>query len=601
MTRDSPDDDTASDDAVADGGERSDSPPAPQTDGAGHAGGYDGTTGGEPVHGREIETRQKYPNNRLFTWLDDRLELNHEILGKAFPEDKYGSFLLGEIALFSFIFLALTGSFLGLMYEPVASEVTYEGNAAEWAGQEVPGAFASVLTITYDTPFGMFLRMAHHWAAYIFIAAIALHMFRVFFSGAYRNPHEPNWFVGSVLLLLALAEGFFGYALPLDGFSKAATTIGFNMTGAVPVIGEWLQALAFGGAFPSQVGQVIPHMYFLHVFLFPALLVGIIGLHMMILMRQKHTEHAPSSRGGDRTPAADDDSFVVGSPLFPQQFLLSVVVLLLTAATISFLAALFPVQRIAAIGLDSPSSPSPDWFFMWVFGSLKMIPAELSLAGTTIVLGGWAEFIGGILIPMVIIGVMIVWPLIDNTDEPQHFTVDPLDRPAQTALGVGAIMLTIVLSIDGMRGTFSEVIGAPSSTLYPYLVLMTFAIPLLFTVRVYVWLTRRQRRLGRPTGPGVSLPYSATAVRWLDRGLTVLALGFLAVGIELVTGSATLASSFTGLPVIEQLFWLARVFAGLLLLLPVPPVYLALALVLMGLALGVAPAFAKPASRSTRL
>jgi cytochrome b-561 len=320
-------------------------------------------------------------------------------------------------------------------------------------------------------------------------------MFRVFFSGAYRNPHEPNWFVGSVLLLLSLAEGFFGYALPLDGFSKAATIIGFNMTGAVPFVGEWLQGLAFGGAFPSQAGQVIPHMFFLHVFLLPALLVAIIGLHMMILMRQKHTEHAPSSRGGDRTPDAEDDSFVVGSPLFPQQFLLSTVVLLLTAATISFLAAFFPVQRIAAIGLDAPSSPSPDWFFMWVFGSLKMIPAELSVAGTTVVLGGWAEFIGGILVPMVIITTMIVWPLIDNTDEPQHFTVDPLDRPAQTALGVGAIMLTIVLSIDGMRGTVSEVLGVSSNTLYPYLVGMTVGIPILYTLLVYAVLKRRQRRL----------------------------------------------------------------------------------------------------------
>ncbi|RXK50633.1 cytochrome bc complex cytochrome b subunit [Halorientalis pallida] len=471
MTPETPDDPDDIDDTAAD---------TTAADGSGHAGGYDGTTGGEPVHGHDIETTQKYPNNRLFTWLDDRLELNHDVLGKAFPEDKYGSFLLGEIALFSFIFLALTGSFLGLMYEPVAREVTYEGNAAEWAGQQVPGAFASVLEITYDTPFGMFLRMTHHWAAYIFIAAIALHMFRVFFSGAYRNPHEPNWFIGSVLLLISLAEGFFGYALPLDGFSKAATIIGFNMTGEVPVVGGFLQALAFGGAFPSQADQVIPHMFFLHVFLLPALLVAIIGLHMMVLMRQKHTEHAPSSRSDDRTPEADDDSFVVGSPLFPQQFLLSTVVLLLTAATISFLAAFFPVQRIAAIGLESPSHPSPDWFFMWVFGSLKMIPSE---------------FVGGIVVPMVIIGTMIVWPLIDNTDEPKHFTVDPLDRPAQTALGVGAIMLTIVLSIDGMRVTVAQVLGTTTDAIYPYLIGMTVVVPILYTLIVYAVLKRRQRRI----------------------------------------------------------------------------------------------------------
>jgi cytochrome b-561 len=505
------DDSTATDDSVPASSTPSDAPTGdPQPDGgtsagAGTAGGADtpavdpSETSAEPVHDKHIETQEKYPNNRLFNWLDARLDLNHDMLGKAFPEDKYGSFLLGEIALFSFIILALTGTFLGLLYTPMAADVTYEGNAINYAGSEVPGAFASVLEITYDTPFGMFMRMAHHWAAYIFIAAIALHMFRVFFSGAYRNPHEPNWFIGSVLLLIALGEGFFGYALPFDNFSKSATIIGYQMTGSVPYLGETLQGLVFGGAFPDQAAAVLPRMFFMHVFLIPALLVGIIGLHMWVLMRQKHTEHAPSSRSGPQSPDADDESVVVGSPLFPQQFLLSLVVFLLTAAAIAFLAGLFPVQRIAVIGpadpASSPEGVSPDWFFMWVFGSLKMIPTAFHFGGFTLEIGHWAGFIGGVLLPMIMVGVMIAWPLIDNAEEEKHFTVDPLDRPLVTGLGVGAIILAIVLTIDGMKATFASVLGMEASALYPYLTVLTFVIPVLYAGIVWAVLKRRQNRL----------------------------------------------------------------------------------------------------------
>ncbi|ELZ91029.1 cytochrome b [Haloferax sulfurifontis] len=440
-----------------------------------------------------VRTHEAYPRNALFDWLDQRLELDHTLLGKAFPEDDYGSFLLGEIALFTFVILGLTGTFLGLLYNPAVNSVTYEGNALQYADTEVPAAFASVLHITYDTTFGMFARMMHHWAAYLFIAAIALHMFRVFFTGAYRNPHEPNWFIGSTLLLFALVEGFFGYALPYDNFSKTATTIGFQMTGTIPGVGSFLQSLVFGGAFPAGADQVIPRMFFLHVFLIPAALVGAIALHMAVLMRQKHTEHAPSSRGEGR-PDDDDDSVVVGMPLFPQQFLVSTIVFLLTAATVAFLAGFFPVQRIAAIGPATPTStPShvgPDWFFMWVFGSLKMMPSWL---------GEWGRFAGGVVVPSLIIGVMMIWPLLDNPEHPVHFTADPLDRPLQTALGVAAVMLIIVLSIDGMRATVAAVLGVSDAVLYPWLAALTVGMPI-FDFAVVYWLLKRRKRRKSRTG-----------------------------------------------------------------------------------------------------
>jgi cytochrome b-561 len=441
---------------------------------------------------QELPTTDPYPNSRVFTWLDERLGLSHPIMGKAFPEDDYGSFLLGEIALFTFVILALTGTFLGMLYQPSAEAVTYSGNALSYAGTEVPGAFASVLNITYDVPFGMFIRMVHHWGAYLFVAAIGLHMFRVFFSGAYRNPHEPNWFVGSGLLLLALVEGFFGYALPFDNFSKTATVIGYQMTGTIPVLGTKMQLLLFGGEFPANASSVLPRMFFMHVLLLPGLIVGLIALHMAILMRQKHTEHAPSSREGPHNYLEkDDDTYVAGIPLFPQQFLVTIIVFLLTAATLSFLAGFFPVQRIAILGpADPTSTPShvgPDWFFMWVFGALKLVPSSM---------GAFGRFIGGVAIPTVMIGAMVLWPLVDNEDEPVHFAADPLDRPLQTAVGVGAIMLVVTLSIAGMQHTVAEVVGMSRQALYPWLVALNLAVPSLEALAVYALLKRRQARLG---------------------------------------------------------------------------------------------------------
>ncbi|MFB6165895.1 MAG: cytochrome bc complex cytochrome b subunit [Haloarculaceae archaeon] len=431
-----------------------------------------------------VETRDPFPNSRLFRWLDARFDLDRGVFGKAFPEDRYGSFLLGEVALFSFILLVATGTFLGLLYSPSAGDTTYEGAVAAYAGQTVPSSFASVLTITYDTPFGMFVRMAHHWAAYIFIASIALHMFRVFFSGSYRNPHEPNWFVGGTLLLLSLVEGFFGYALPFDNFSKTATGIGFEMAGSVPVLGSWLQGLVFGGAFPDDAAVAIPRMFFLHVFLVPAAIAVLVAIHMGILITQKHSEHAPKSRSDESGPAPDDDSVVVGLPLFPQQALLSTIVFLLTATAITLLAGFFPVQRVAVVGpasaTSTPPGVTPDWFFMWVFGALKLLPGRL---------------LGGIVLPLLIIGLMIVWPLIDNADHPVHFTVDPLDRPVQTGLGVGAITLIIMLSIAGMKSTVAEELGVASATLDPILLALTAIVPIGVFAIIYWMLSLRRRRL----------------------------------------------------------------------------------------------------------
>ncbi|MFB6179817.1 MAG: cytochrome bc complex cytochrome b subunit [Halorientalis sp.] len=438
-------------------------------------------------------------SSRVYRWLDHRLDLDRPFLGKAFPEDQFGSFLLGEVALFTFVILALSGTYLGLLYEPVAAESwQYKGQVSQYAGKTLPGAFASVLRITYDVRLGMYVRMVHHWAAYFFIAAMALHMFRVFFSGVYRNPREVNWLVGSTLLLLSLVEGFFGYALPYDNFSKTATSIGFEITATIPVLGQALENLVFGGNFPANAPSVLARMYFYHVFLLPLLLAGLIGVHLAILVHQKHTEQRSARDTDHAEDIGEDESVVVGQPLVPQQTAMSAVVFLFTAAVISFLAALFPVQRIALVGpasiFSTPPDVSPDWFFMWVFGALKLVPSGF---------GSLGRFFGGVVFPSLLVLAMYLWVFYDRSDDPIRFAANPLDRPLPTALGISAIALILMLSIAGMNSFVADIFGTTTEAVNPILLGLTIVVPLAEGLIVYGMLRRRVAR----QNPG----HSATA------------------------------------------------------------------------------------------
>jgi len=223
----------------------------------------------------------------MFKWFDERLELKkfkEKFLSKTFPT--HPTFLLGEIALFSFITLVVTGIFLGLLYEPSTKMVSL-------FGAMVPAAYASVVKIDL-LPIGMLIRRIHHWSAMIMIAAILAHLMRVYFTSAYRNPREINWFIGLALFGVSLFAAFTGYLLPYSNFSVTATSIGYYIAKSVPWIGNWLSTLLFAGDFPSS--ETVPRFFFLHVMLIPLILVSLIGLHMVILVKQKHTEPAVNQR-----------------------------------------------------------------------------------------------------------------------------------------------------------------------------------------------------------------------------------------------------------------------------------------------------------------
>src|ERR1700730_7485665 len=135
-------------------------------------------------------------------------------LNKVFPT--HWSFLLGEIALYSFIVLLITGIYLTLFFDPSMTEVTYNGVYQPLRGVEMSRAYASALNISFEVRGGLFVRQIHHWAALMFAAAIMVHLARVFFTGAFRRPRDDNWAIGALLVIVTMVEGYFGYSLPDD-------------------------------------------------------------------------------------------------------------------------------------------------------------------------------------------------------------------------------------------------------------------------------------------------------------------------------------------------------------------------------------------------
>lgn len=452
----------------------------------------------------DTDESQPYGGNRVFHWLDDRLDIGDAFLGKAFPEDQYASFLLGEVTLFTFIILVLTGTFLGLLYRPGAESVKYTGMVAKYAGKSIPVAFASVLRITYDIPLGMWMRMVHHWGAYLFISAMALHMLRVFFTGAYRNPRELNWVVGSLLLFLGLVEGYMGYALPFDNYGSTATGIGFEMAGSIPVIGTPLKKIVFGGAWSDNASTILPRFFFYHVFLIPLLIGGLIAVHMFLLIRQKHTEQR-GARDPEEDVQPDNESVVTGVPLVPNQVVVTIIVFLSVFGVLSLLAGFFPVQRLPLWGpnnpFNTPAGVAPDWYFMWVFGLLKVAPSFVP------------KWISGVVSPVIIAGVLSLWPFIDYHDKKVHFNADPIKRPMPTGVGVGAIVMEMMLSVDGMNSTVAHIIGMPTGkTTTQVLLPLTIIVPIVWAGLTYLVLKRGLARRESSVKPAEDDTDAAAAV-----------------------------------------------------------------------------------------
>jgi Cytochrome b subunit of the bc complex len=306
------------------------------------------------------------PQGKVGNWFDERLKLAGPVrtqLNKVFPD--HWSFMMGEIALYSFIILLLTGTYLTFFFDPSMAEVTYHGRYVPLDGITMSRAYASTIDITFDVRGGLIVRQIHHWAALLFVAAMLIHMCRVFFTGAFRKPREINWLIGLSLIGLGIIEGFVGYSLPDDLLSGTGLRIADAIILSIPVIGTWLSFLLFGGPFPGHV--IIDRFYIAHVLLIPAILAALIGAHLALVVRQKHTQFP----GHGRT-----EGTVSGERVFP--------VYAAKAGGFFFIvfgvcAALGGFAQINPVWLYGPYTPSqvssgsqPDWYMMFLDGSTRL-------------------------------------------------------------------------------------------------------------------------------------------------------------------------------------------------------------------------------------
>src|SRR3954453_7878311 len=278
-------------------------------------------------------------------WLEERVGLGglaKKQLRKVFPD--HWSFLLGEIALWSFVILLLTGVFLSLWFKPSMTEVQYVGSYSHLRNIKMSEAYASTLGLSFDVRGGLLMRQMHHWAANLFLAAMTIHMLRIFFTGAFRKPRELNWLVGLGILQISIVEGFAGYSLPDDLLSGTGLRIAEGLMRSIPIVGSYISFFVFGGKFPGD--SFIPRLYVVHVLLIPGLLLGLIGAHMLLLVYHKHTQYP----GPGRT-----NSNVVGYPLLPVYAAKAGGFFFVVFGITAFMGALL---QINPIGLYGPYDPA---------------------------------------------------------------------------------------------------------------------------------------------------------------------------------------------------------------------------------------------------
>ena len=378
---------------------------------------------------RAAVTRPASRAGRAATWADERLglaSLAKKNLRKVFPD--HWSFMLGEIALWSFVVLLLTGVFLTLWFQPSMAEVTYEGSYDQLRGIHMSQAYASTLDISFDVRGGLLMRQMHHWAAMLFVASMMIHLLRVFFTGAFRKPRELNWVIGCLLLLLGTLEGFTGYSLPDDLLSGTGIRAADGFVKAIPVVGTYVSFFLFGGEFPGDA--IIPRLYMIHILLIPALILGLIAAHMLLLVFHKHTQWP----GPGRT-----EKNVVGFPMLPVYAAKAGGFFFIVFGVIAMMGGLLAINPVWKFGPYDPTKVTagsqPDWYMGWPDGALRIFPGwESHVWGHTI---SWNVFLPIIVLPGLMFTILLLLPFIETWitgDKREHHLLQrPRDVPTRTA------------------------------------------------------------------------------------------------------------------------------------------------------------------------
>ncbi|MGW1777144.1 cytochrome bc1 complex cytochrome b subunit [Streptomyces sp. NPDC002104] len=452
--------------------------------------------------------RKAPAGERVADWADGRLgiySLAKANMRKIFPD--HWSFMLGEICLYSFIILILTGVYLTLFFHPSMNEVHYDGSYIPMQGVAMSEAFKSTLEISFDVRGGLLIRQIHHWSALIFIAAMLVHMMRVFFTGAFRKPREVNWVFGFLLLVLGMFTGFTGYSLPDDLLSGTGVRFMEGAMLSVPIVGTYLSFFFFGGEFPG--GDFVGRLYSVHILLLPGIMMGLLVAHLILVFYHKHTQFA----GPGKT-----EKNVVGMPLLPVYMAKAGGFFFLVFGVIALIAGIASINPIWALGPYRPDHVStgaqPDWYMGFSEGLIRAMPGwEINLWGHTLALGVFIPFT---IFPLVL-ATIAVYPFIESWvtgDKREHHILDrPRNAPTRTGFGVAWLTWYVILLIAGGNDMFAQYFHLSINSITWFARIGFFVGPVIafiVTKRICLGLQRRDRDKvlhGRETGIIKRLPH----------------------------------------------------------------------------------------------
>jgi ubiquinol-cytochrome c reductase cytochrome b subunit len=370
-----------------------------------------------------------------------------------FPD--HWSFLLGEVALYAFMVLVATGVYLTFFFVASRHEVVYNGSYLPLRGQHMSEAYRSVVDLSLSTKAGLLLRQTHHWAANVFLAAIILHLFRVFFTGAFRKPRDLTYYLGVTMLVLALLEAFMGYSLVDDLMSGMGLYIGYSVGMSIPFVGANVMAWLFGGAWPG-VESLWPRVYVAHVLLFPILIGTLLAAHLVLVALKHHTQFRQKR---------ETEQALVGVPLWPAQTPRSLGLLLAVAGVLFLLGGLVQINPIWLWGpyhtWQATNGAQPDWYLGWLIGALRLMPGfDVTIGNYTLVPN---PFWGGAGFPLVVMGFLYLWPWLERTvtgDREFHNLLDrPRDAPWRTAVGVAMVTWVLIVFIAGSSDRANVLFG----------------------------------------------------------------------------------------------------------------------------------------------
>ncbi|WP_327298099.1 MULTISPECIES: ubiquinol-cytochrome c reductase cytochrome b subunit [unclassified Streptomyces] len=455
------------------------------------------------------DTQRKAPaGERVADWADGRLGiygLAKTNMRKIFPD--HWSFMLGEICLYTFIIIILTGVYLTLFFHPSMNEVVYDGPYVPLQGIHMSEAYASTVNISLEVRGGLLIRQIHHWAALVFLAGMLVHMMRVFFTGAFRKPREINWLFGFLLLVLGMFTGFTGYSLPDDLLSGTGVRFMEGVMLSIPIVGSYASMFLYGGEFPG--GDFVSRFYSVHVLLLPGIMLGLLVGHLILVFYHKHTQFAGPGKTNNN---------VVGMPLLPVYMAKAGGFFFLVFGVIAAMAAIASINPIWEIGPYRPDQVStgaqPDWYMGFSEGLVRIMPGwEINAWGHTLVLG---VFIPIVVFPLVLVGIG-VYPFIESWitgDKREHHILDrPRNAPTRTGLGVAWITLYLILLVGGGNDLWATHFDLSINAITWFVRVGMFVGPVIAFIVAKRWCLGLQRRdrekvlHGRESGVIKRLPH----------------------------------------------------------------------------------------------